>query len=182
MESKGSLTAVSKNWKTGKWQLTFELDSDVRDAVDKMEGKALRISAVQWREKRSLTANAYFHKLKSLIALELGVDDYEVHNEMIASYGQPMILFGELVTVEMRTDVNWKKVHDLHLQPQPSTQRVCEETGEIYQTYTVMRGSHTYNSKEMANLIEGVVHECKVLAIETIPPDELKRMLQRYEV
>lgn len=37
-------------------------------------------------------------------------------------------------------------------------------------------GSHTYNTKEMSRLIDGVVTRCKELDIETLPPDELKRM------
>ena len=37
-----------------------------------------------------------------------------------------------------------------------------------------MRGSHTYDSKEMSRLIDGTVSEAKELGIETMPLDELK--------
>ena len=46
--------------------------------------------------------------------------------------------------------------------------------------YAVIRGSHTYNTKEMSILIDGTVDEAKGLGIETIPPDELKLMLSKW--
>lgn len=48
------------DWKTGRMRLTFELESDVSSSIDKMKDKPLRIIAKQWREKRSLDANAYY--------------------------------------------------------------------------------------------------------------------------
>ena len=48
----------------------------------------------------------------------------------------------------------------------------------IYQVY---RGSHTYDTKEMSILIGGTVQEAKDLDIETMPPDELERMMKAYE-
>ena len=46
--------------------------------------------------------------------------------------------------------------------------------------YRVYRGSHTYNSAEMAKLIDGTIAECKDQGIETLPPHELNRMLERW--
>ena len=59
MEAKGTLKDVSMDWKTGRMRLTFELESDVSSLIDKMKDKPLRITVKQWREKRSLDANAY---------------------------------------------------------------------------------------------------------------------------
>ena len=43
-------------------------------------------------------------------------------------------------------------------------------------------GSHTYDTEEMSRLIDGVVTECRELGIETLPPDELKRMKEQWGV
>lgn len=43
-------------------------------------------------------------------------------------------------------------------------------------------GSHTYNTKEMSRLIDGVVTSCNELGIETLPPVELKRMKEQWGV
>jgi hypothetical protein len=45
-----------------------------------------------------------------------------------------------------------------------------------------MRGSHTYDTKEMARLIDGVVYEAKSIGIETLSPDELERMKSLWKV
>lgn len=37
-------------------------------------------------------------------------------------------------------------------------------------------GSSTYNTKQMSRLIDAIVTDCKELGIETLPPDELRRM------
>lgn len=48
MESKGTLIDVSRDWKTGKMRLTFEFDSDVSTAIDKIKDKLLRITVKLW--------------------------------------------------------------------------------------------------------------------------------------
>ena len=46
--------------------------------------------------------------------------------------------------------------------------------------YRLYRGTHTYDSKEMAMLIDGTIEECKEQGIETMTPNELER-LKGYE-
>lgn len=45
----------------------------------------------------------------------------------------------------------------------------------------MLRGSSTYDTAEMSALIDGLVSECKEQGIETIPPQELERMMEMYE-
>ena len=45
----------------------------------------------------------------------------------------------------------------------------------------MLAGSSTYDKKEMSELINGLVTECKELGIETLPPEELARMMAEYE-
>lgn len=51
----------------------------------------------------------------------------------------------------------------------------------MYRTYLMLRGSHTYDTKEMSVLINGLVEECKEQGIETLTPDELRRMMEDAE-
>ena len=55
--------------------------------------------------------------------------------------------------------------------------KFSEENGKEVVFYRIYRGSSTYDSKEMSLLIEGTVSDAKDLGIETIPPDELERMM-----
>lgn len=45
----------------------------------------------------------------------------------------------------------------------------------------MLAGSSTYDTKEMSELINGLVAECKEQGIETLPPEELARMMAEYE-
>lgn len=42
-------------------------------------------------------------------------------------------------------------------------------------------GSSTYDSKEMARLIDNISQDCHALGIETLPPQELKQLLESWE-
>lgn len=128
-----------------------------------------------YRRKRSRDANAYFHVLCHKIAEKLGVSLSHVKNEVMSEYGQidsdlPMVVFPD--------DIDWRENAYLHLRPTPSTRLM--QDGKLWRVYLVIRGSHTYNTKEMARLIDGVVQEAKGLEIETLPPAELERMMEMW--
>lgn len=38
-----------------------------------------------------------------------------------------------------------------------------------------------YDTAEMSHLIDGLIDECKAAGIETLPPEELDRMMEEYE-
>ena len=63
----------------------------------------------------------------------------------------------------------------------PTSQVKQGKDGKMYRTYTVLAGSSTYDTKEMSELINGLVSECKEQGIETLTPDELARMMKDYE-
>ena len=60
MECTGKLCEVSKDWKSRRFKLTFEVAEDVTGSIDKLsECERLSIKVTKHREKRSLDANAY---------------------------------------------------------------------------------------------------------------------------
>ena len=174
MESKGRVTDVSKNWQNGKFRLTFEIDRDVSGELDGLLGCDLKIKAVRWREKRSLDANAYYWVLVGKIAEVLKTSTTEIHNEMLSNYGRPEIVNERLMTIILLDSIDWKRIEYIHLKPTTATRTL--DDGKLYRVYYVMRGSHTYDTKEMSTLIDGIVSEAKGLDIETLTPDELERM------
>ena len=60
MESKGKLLNVARDWITGKFRVTFEVEDDISGQIDGMKDKPLRLITKQWRDKRSLDSNAYY--------------------------------------------------------------------------------------------------------------------------
>ena len=58
---------------------------------------------------------------------------------------------------------------------------ICETFNSKLEGFTNIRayyGSSVFDSKEMSQLIEIIVNECKELGIETKPPEELKSLLE----
>lgn len=173
MESKGRMVDVSKNILTNKWRVTFEIDDLPK--VDNLSGKDLRVTAVQWREKRSLNSNSYAHLLFGKIADVLGSSLTEVKNHLMAEYGQLDVNEdGKVSTVIIRDDIKWDTIEWLHLKPTTRTKTL--DDGKLYRVYLVIRGSHTYDTKEMSRLIDGTVQEAKELGIEVLTPAQLQAM------
>lgn len=177
MESKARLVDTSINWNSKRQRLTFEVEQTIDPGA--LQGKDLRLKAVQWREKRSLDANAYFHVLAGKIAEKLQISMTECKNHLLSEYGQPEIVGGSLMTIIMREDIEWQKLDTIHLRPTTAVRQM--DDGKLYRVYYVMRGSHTFDSKEMSVLIDATVSEAKELEIETATPEEIARMNALWE-
>lgn len=176
MEAKARLTQANINIATGRTCLTFEFAHLLPEAVDAMQNIDLRITAVKWREKRSLTANAYFHVLVAKIAEAVGASNTEVKNDLINRYGFPEIPGVQMI---LREKDDWRKLEGVHLHPTSATQVLGN--GELYRVYYLMRGSHTYDSKEFSRLLDGTISEAKELGIETLPKEEIERMIKQWQ-
>jgi len=130
------------------------------------------------KEKRSLTANSYFHKLCSLIAEANGITLIESKNALIRDYGQYNYLENGEIDISIKSEnFNYLRCETEHYQP---TDRYVMDKGKKWVVYLVMRGSHTYNTKEMAHLIDGAVSDAKELGIETLPPAEIERLKEMW--
>ena len=171
METTGKIKDITKDWLTEKLIVSFLIDTLPSDIEELQGGGALDITAKRHRNKRSLNANAYFHVLANKIATKCGESITERKNSLIAEYGQ----IDEFVkTIILDDAIDWRKIEALHLRPTKAT-RVLDN-GRRYRVYCVMRGSSTYDTAEMAHLIDGTVEAAKELGIETLTPDELLRM------
>ena len=183
MESKGTLIAVSRDWKTGKMRLTFEFDSDVSAAIDKIKDKLLRITVKLWRDKRSLDANSYYWVLLSRLAEAVGISKPRAPNLMLRKYGQNLVIDSQIAFLVIpdteEAEETALEAESFHIRP--TSQVKQGKDGKMYRTYTVLAGSSTYDTKEMSELINGLVSECKEQGIETLTPDELARMMKDYE-
>lgn len=138
----------------------------VQECFDGLVGKDLSFEVKRWREKRSLDANAYLWVLLQKMAEVLHSTKDEMYLEMLDKYGQFTFIIVRPDAVE-RMAQNWRTV------------RVISEVGVDGQCGVQMQcfyGSSTYDTREMAVLIDGVVSECRELGIETLPPDELAAM------
>jgi hypothetical protein len=176
-----SLITNSVDWQT---VITMEISASPRELEKYMQKEKLSIEIKQFREKRSLDANAYYWLLVTKIARVLGVTNNYQHNQMLRDYGALEIVNGKLVDVLIPETVEAEE-HLLeeakyHLRTTNSTAFNTE--GVFCRIYNLLKGSSSYNTKEMAELIDGVIKECKELDIETLPPHELERMKREWGI
>lgn len=183
MECKGTLKGVSKDCYTGKVQITFELDQNISEQLEPIRDRPLRITAKQWREKRSLDANAYYWVLLSRLAEVLTISKSRMHNLLLRRYGHDLVIGGSLVyfripdTDEAEETILESETYHMR----PTSHVVAGKDGIGYRTYILREGSSYYNTEEMSCLIEGLVSECEFAGIETATPEDLQHMLDLYE-
>lgn len=133
---------------------------------------------VEHREKRSLNANAYFHKLVGMIAEQMNLSNTEVKNWMISDYG---VVDAEVGFLTMKDSIDWRGFDKIHLHPTAQTQVLGG--GVLYRVYCVMKGSHEYDTKEMARLIDGTIQEAINVGIpenEILTPNERAKLLAKW--
>ena len=133
-----------------------------------------RLKLVKWTEKRSLDANSYLWKLCDLIAGEIGSSKEEVYENMLRSYGT---IDDELPPIVVHSSADISKFQDHYLWFDSR-----ELDGKKFDCYLRIKGSSEMDSKEMSHLIDGVIFEAKQLGIETLPPEEIQRMNERWGI
>lgn len=183
MECTGKVHGISRSIDTGNFQITFEIsDITMHELLKLKELPKLSIKAIRYRAKRSLDANSYYWKLVTELAEALTISKPRAHNIMLRRYGQREELDGKpvLVTVPDTEDAEKAALEAETYHIRPTSQVKRGRDNMEYRTYVLLRGSGTYNTREMGILIDGLVSECKDLGIETLPPDELERMIVTY--
>ena len=183
MDGKGILKTITRDWKSRKLNLTFEMEEDVSEQVEELQEKVLSITVKPYRKKRSLDANAYYWVLLSKLAKVIGISKNRMHNMMLQRYGQAFVVDGSMVYLPIPdTEEAEEKMLESSTFHLKLTSQVKEgKDGVMYRTYKLLRGSSDYNTQEMAELINGLVMECKDVGIETMPEEEIKRMLDLYD-
>lgn len=129
-------------------------------------------------KRRSLSANNYFYALCTQIAEKLRISLNDVHNQMLSRYGYPEFIDDKVVYFILPDSIDVNKLEGVHLKATSKTQVL--DNGDLNRVYIVMRGSHTYNTGEMARLIDGVISEAQQLDIPTITVTEKDKMLEQW--
>lgn len=131
--------------------------------AEAFDGKRITLTIKEYRKKRSLDANAFYWATISQLAEVLQVSNPFLHNLMLRRYGQAEEYDGGLVYVLLPDDDESARKADeaetYHLKPTSNLRQ--GKDGKLYRAYILLRGSSTYDSKEMSRLIDGLVSECK---------------------
>ena len=127
------------------------------------------------RKKRSLDANAYAWVLINKLADVMRIPPTEVYRQAIQDIsGNSEILpvredaVEQFKTAWSHNGIGW----------------MCRDMGKSklqgYRNLMVYYGSSVYNAKQMSDLIEALVQDCKALDIETMTPDKLSLLMDEW--
>ena len=141
---------------------------ELKDIIGK--GKQLVVELKQYRVRRSLDSNAYLWVILNEMAAILHTTKDELYIEVLSRFG----VFTHIVVKENVVDKvkqEWKAVREL------GKVNINGKEGVQLQVFF---GSSTYDTKEMATLIDGVVQEAKDMGINTMTPREIELMNQQW--
>ena len=146
--------------------------------VGEMKRVKYSVEIKQYRNRRSLDANAYAWQLLGKLAAALSTQDVtyspeHVYRELIRDVGDNY----EIMPVRDDALERWVQIW---------TSRglgwVCEVMGPSkIKGYTNTRcfyGSSVYDTAQMSRLISIIVEECKAVGVETMTPEELGKLME----
>ena len=117
-----------------------------------------------YKQKRSLTQNAYFWVLVNEIANVTRQSKDEIHLQMLKEYGQNEVF-------SIRSDIDVSRY--LKYYEEIGKGKV---NGKEFTHYRVFKGSSEMDSREMAILISGVIQEAENLGIPTLSKTEIQNL------
>lgn len=145
--------------------------------VDDLMEKDLRLKLTQWRNVRSLNANAYFHLLCDRLADEMKMSKPRMKNLLLFRYGQKARdKDGKLAII--KTNAN----EDELLEREDFHCWYLKTADDGTPMYVLLEHSRFFDSKQMSVLIDGVVEEAKKVGIDTITPNEIEELKQKWGV
>jgi hypothetical protein len=184
----GKLVTAYKDMVDGDLRLVFASESNFNEDIEEiLKWDKIRLRIEKYKAKRSLDANAYYWTLLTKLAKVLKTSNAELHNLMLSRYGQPWIV-GDALHLAMlpdseKTETIVKQSVEYHLRATSQVTTLAD--GKAYRTYITMRGSSTYNTEEMATLLDGLISECKAVGMtdgEIMTPEEKRILEERYGV
>ena len=160
------------------WRISFHVSEEAvaqaKAICDKFADGYITVEVDNWSEKRSIQANAYFHVLVNLIAKETKSSMEDTKKQLVFQYGTlARGKDGKLAGAILPPNTNPEDFYPY-----------CKWYGKTekgFDMYFFFKRTSELNKEEMNRLISGTIDEAKALNIETMTPDELKRMIGRWK-
>lgn len=176
METKVTRSKWIADW-DGTWLMLLVDDPrQARQYAEENAQKPLRLKLTQWREKRSLSANAYAWLLLNRLSEVLGMPSEEIYKRLIPDVG------GNCTAVSVPLDSleglkkGWKNngagwvVEVIGVSDAPGMVDVM-----------LYYGSSVYDTAQMSRLLELIIQECRQNDIEYLPPEKLAAMMEVWD-
>lgn len=173
MRVSGRIAGAQIDWKSGKPLLTLEVNEryDFESLVDELKDcDRLSIEVKQFKNRRSLDANAYCWVLIDRLAEKIKASKEDIYRQYVRSIGGN----SEVVCVKNnaleRLCQGWRR-NGIGWQTETFPSKIDGCTNVI-----LYYGSSEYDTAQMSRLIDLVVQDCKDQGIETMTPNELAHL------
>ena len=169
MKFRGNFNNLNFNFNNGKYQITFDIYDANKEECEKLKGKELWVEASEYERNRSLKQNRYMWELLKAIGdhKDINRSRQDVYEIMLERYEFPLAENVRL-SAGLFNEAHIEFAHKHFF---------LTKQGRKYNYYSVFRGTSLMSSKELTVFINHIIDEAKELGIETLPPEELKRML-----
>lgn len=152
----------------GKVEISFQTNKSILKDFDNIkDDKELVVQIKEYRQKRSLSQNAYMWVLLDEIGKAVNRSKEDIYKELVKDYGVFEILPLKDEAVK-RFNYNWSK-NGLGW----FTEIIGKSKFNGYTNLIAYYGSSTYDTKEMNRLLDAVVQECQSLGISTMTLSEI---------
>lgn len=160
----------------GTWlHMLVQNGKDARAYAESHKGKPLRVTFKEWREKRTLSANAYAWTLLGKLSGVLGIPPKKIYRELIRDVGDNYTTVRVQATAAATLRRQWE-ANGLGW-----ITEIIGASGPGCVDVALYAGSSSYNTKQMARLIDLIIEECRENNIEYLPPDKLATMLEVWD-
>jgi predicted house-cleaning noncanonical NTP pyrophosphatase (MazG superfamily) len=173
MKLSGKITDASIDFVSGVPKVTLAINEKTAflQGYDELKDlEKLSIEIKPYRERRSLDANAYCFVLISKIAEKLNVSKEEIYRKAIREIGGN----SEIVCVKndavKKLRQAWER-NGLGWQTETFPSKIDGCTNVI-----LYYGSSVYDTRQMSQLIDNIVQDCKALGIQTETPEQIAKL------
>ena len=159
----------------GKTEITLVTQAKAKD-FEELQGKSLNVRITEWRKKRSLTQNAYLWFLIGELGKKIGIGKGEIYKGYVRDCGPY-----EVIPIKSEAVAKFSKTWEAR-----GLGWICETLRESkligYETVIAYYGSSSYDSKEMARMIECVIADCEEQGIQTMPLKDIMLLENENDV
>lgn len=179
MKVTGRLTDANLDFVSGFPKVTLAINekNDFLQCYDELKkADRLSIEITPYRVKRSTDANSYFWVLCGKLAAKLQQRKVDVYRSLIREIGDNFEIFPLRNDAVDKFIANWETDEN----GRKRLGWICDIVGESkiegYTNVCAYYGSSTYNSKQMSDLIDLLIFECRENGIPTETPEKIAQM------
>lgn len=167
MKAQGKIESITKPIRGDGYLVTVRIDA----LPVELDGKLLDVTIVEHKNRRSNDANALMWACIGDIARVVNRDPFDIYLDMLKKYGRYTYIVVKPEAVESMMKM-WREceiVGEIDVNGRKGVQLLC------------FFGSSTYTTKEMSDLIEGVLSELDELNLQRPASSDLRRAMEEYE-